>query len=96
VIHTLWASVVENPERFKKINGWLTIFWIAMVPVSILAGWVQSVEYVSALSIYALITGHLSTWQAARVEVKQEQQDNSSDEVLHDKVDEVRAKLPDN
>lgn len=60
-----------------------------MVPVSILMGWVQSVEYVSALSIYALITGHLSTWQAARVEVKQEDQDNSQDEALHEKVEAV-------
>lgn len=44
-----------------------------MIPVSVVAGWVSLVEYVSALSIYALVTGHLSTWQAARVEVRQEE-----------------------
>lgn len=64
-----------NPVLFKKFNGWMTIFWIIMVPVSILTGWVNSVEYVAALSIYALITGHLSTWQSARVEVKQDKQE---------------------
>lgn len=48
-----------------------------MVPVSIVTHWVNSVEYVAALSIYALITGHLSTWQSARVEVKQDKQDNA-------------------
>lgn len=68
--------VRDNPTLFKKINGWLTVFWIVMIPVSILLQWVESVTYVAALSIYALITGHLSTWQAARVEEKQDQQDN--------------------
>lgn len=42
-----------------------------MIPISVVTGWVSSVEYVSALSIYALVTGHLSTWQSARVEEKQ-------------------------
>lgn len=62
---------------FKRVNGWLTLFWIVMIPVSIVTHWVNSVEYVAALSIYALITGHLSTWQSARVEVKQDKQDNA-------------------
>jgi hypothetical protein len=62
-----------NPVLFKRVNGWLTIFWVAMIPVSVITGWVTSVEYVSALSIYALITGHMATWQAARVEVKDDQ-----------------------
>lgn len=67
--------VHDNPELFKKFNGWMTIVWIVMIPVSIVTKWVSAVEYVSALSIYALVTGHLSTWQAARVEVKQEKQE---------------------
>ncbi len=76
---TLWASVLDNPTLFKKINGWLTVLWIIMIPISIAMGWTESVTYVSALSIYALITGHLSTWQAARVEEKQDQQAAESD-----------------
>lgn len=77
---------MDNPTLFKKVNGYLTIFWIVMVPVSLLMGWVQSVAYVSALSIYALITGHLSTWQAARVEVRQEEQDEKTDDDFEEKV----------
>lgn len=75
MLKTLWASTIENPSVFKTFNGYMTVFWIVMVPVSVFAGWVNSVQYVSALSIYALITGHLSTWQAARVEVRQEQEE---------------------
>lgn len=31
----------------------------------------KSVVYVSALSLWALVSGHWSAWQAARVEVEQ-------------------------
>jgi hypothetical protein len=55
----------------RRVNGWLAIFWILMIPVSIETGWVHSVTYVSALSLWALVSGHWSTWQASRVEVNQ-------------------------
>lgn len=58
-----------------------------MIPVSVATGWVESVGYVSALSIYALITGHLSTWSAARVEERQEE--DSTEEI----VEEIRDNL---
>ena len=49
----------------------MTIFWLAMIPVSIATGWINSVTYVAALSLWALVSGHWSAWQAARVEVAQ-------------------------
>jgi hypothetical protein len=55
----------------RRLNGWLTVFWIAMIPVSAMLGWLQSVAYVSALSLWALVSGHWAAWQAARVEVEQ-------------------------
>ena len=45
-----------------------------MIPVSFELGWLKSVTYVSALSLWALVAGHWSTWQAARVEVTQERE----------------------
>jgi hypothetical protein len=71
VIKSLWASVQDNPVFMRKLNGWLTIFWLVMIPVSVVTGWISSVQYVSALSLWALVSGHWSAWQAARVEVKQ-------------------------
>ena len=56
----------------RRVNGWLTVFWIVMIPVSYALGWLSSVVYVSALSLWALVSGHWAAWQAARVEVKQE------------------------
>ena len=72
MIKSLWAAVQEDPEFMRRVNGWLTIFWIAMIPISILMGWLTSVAYVSALSLWALVSGHWAAWQAARVEVNQE------------------------
>jgi hypothetical protein len=52
----------------------VAIFWVAMIPVSYELGWLNSVAYVSALSLWALVSGHWSAWQAARVEVTQQEQ----------------------
>jgi hypothetical protein len=71
-VKSLWASVQGDPVFMRCVNGWLTIFWIVMIPVSYSLGWLNSVVYVSALSLWALVSGHWAAWQAARVEVKQD------------------------
>ena len=68
--------VQGDPVFMRRVNGWMAVFWIVMVPISMYFGWLESVTYVSALSIWALVSGHWSAWQAARVEVRQEQQEN--------------------
>src|SRR3954451_5914951 len=72
LMRTLWASVQSDPVFMRRVNGWMTIFWIAMIVPSFVFGWVNSVLYVSFLSLWALVSGHWATWQAARVEVRQE------------------------
>ena len=47
----------------RRLNGWLTVFWVTMIPISIVTHWVNSVTYVSALWLWALVTGHWSTCQ---------------------------------
>ena len=74
LMKSLWASIQGDPKLMRAVNGWLTIFWIFMIPVSIVTGWVSSVQYVSALSLWALVSGHWSAWQAARVEVEQQKE----------------------
>jgi len=72
-VKRLWSMVQGDPVFMRQVNGWLTIFWIAMIPVSLAFHWVESVVYVSALSLWALVSGHWSAWQAARVEVKEDE-----------------------
>ncbi|MDB5182430.1 MAG: hypothetical protein JWO47_214 [Candidatus Saccharibacteria bacterium] len=71
-VKSLWAMVQGDPIFMRKVNGWFTVFWICMIPVSFSLHWLSSVTYVSALSLWALVSGHWSAWQAARVEVKQD------------------------
>jgi hypothetical protein len=100
VIKSIWASVQGDPVFMRRVNGWLTILWLAMIPLSLATGWVKSVVFVSALSLWALVAGHWSAWQAARVEVKQEEEakkreaeDISKDvvEAIVEKTDVERA-----
>jgi hypothetical protein len=69
----------------RRVNGWLTVFWIAMIPVSFVLHWFNSVAYVSALSLWALVAGHWSSWQAARVEVEQSRE---AEALLRDPVED--------
>jgi hypothetical protein len=87
----LWASVQGDPIFMRRVNGWLTLGWLAMIPVSIATGWVKSVVYVSALSLWALVAGHWSAWQAARVEVHQDDDADVAD--VLSVVRELRAEI---
>jgi len=77
----------------RRVNGWLTMFWIAMIPISYATGWLKSVVFVSALSLWALVSGHWATWQAARVEVTQQKQaDEIAENPIEDRVVEKIVK----
>jgi hypothetical protein len=73
-VKSLRASIQGDPLFMQRVNGWLTIFWIAMIPISIATGWINSITYVASLSLWALVSGHWSAWQAARVEVLQKKE----------------------
>jgi hypothetical protein len=58
----------------RRVNGWLTVLWTLMIPISIATHWISSVTYVAAPSLWALVSGHWSAWQVPRVEVKQQEE----------------------
>jgi hypothetical protein len=94
VAKSLWASVQGDPVFMRRVNGWLAVFWVVMIPVSLYTGWVKSVVYVSALSLWALVSGHWSAWQAARVEVTQQEEERARDkeDVAADVVERIIEK----
>jgi hypothetical protein len=91
MVKSLWASIQGDPVFMRRVNGWLTIFWIAMIPISIVTGWIDKVTYVAALSLWALVSGHWSAWQAARVEVNQQKQAErqAGEDIAQDVVERV-------
>ena len=34
-LEKLWDHVQGDPVFMRRVNGWLTMFWIAMIPVSL-------------------------------------------------------------
>lgn len=61
---------IQDPVIMRRVNGWLTLLWLAAaLPICL---WLsESVPFLVFISVYAVVTGHWSAWQAARVEVKQ-------------------------
>ena len=91
VARSIWSAIQGDATFMRHLNGWLTIFWVVMIPVSLAMGWLKSVTYVSALSLWALVSGHWSTWQAARVEETQqreaaEREQNPVEDKVVDKI----------
>ena len=94
VLKSLWASVQDDPSLMRKVNGWAVWFWLANFPPVIVVyvfapeTWKQaSILYLALVSIYANVSGHWSAWQAARVEVRQEE-----DADVQDVLDAIKDK----
>ena len=69
MIKSLWAAVQGDPIFMRRTNGWLTVGWMTMIPVSFATGWVKSVAYVSALSLWGRwspVTGRRGKQRASR------------------------------
>lgn len=77
MLRSLWANVTDNPRTMQRLNGWATVLWfIAAVPICI---WFSdSIPFLVWVSVYAVVTGHWSAWAAARTEVKQDRQADST------------------
>lgn len=79
-LKSLWTMIQGDPIFMRRVNGWFTIFWIAMIPLAYVAGWLESVTFVSALSLWALVSGHWAAWQASRTEVEQMKEEHEDTE----------------
>lgn len=86
-------SHIGDPVFMRAFNGWATVFWVAMIVPSLIFGWINAVVYVSALSLWALVSGHWAAWQAARVEVKQVEQEKAEDARVEKMVEEIVSRL---
>jgi hypothetical protein len=65
--------------KSPKIHLFILVFYAALVPISYYYGWLSSVTFVSALSIWALVESRLGTYKAAQVGQKQDDDANVSD-----------------
>ena len=77
-------ALFGRPEVLRAFHGWCTILWIPITIAAFFLGWLESVTFVSLISMLALFLGSFSAWQAARTEVKQDQEIES---VIDDRED---------
>lgn len=77
----MYSRVVQfctDPVFMRRVHLSLTLLWItAVIPVILFLS--TSVPFLVFISVYAVITGHWSSWQSARVEVHQKDDANVQD-----------------
>lgn len=57
----------------KRFHGWMTVLWGIMIPISLVTDLKTSLMWIVLMSVWANFVGHFSSWQATRVEVKQDE-----------------------
>lgn len=67
-----FASVFGHPKFLRGLHGWLTLVWGTLIPITIVTTLKHSILWIALMSVWANFVGHFSSWQAARVEVKQD------------------------
>jgi hypothetical protein len=82
-------KLLEDPVVMRKAQGWITILWILLIPVSLALGWVKSVTFVSGLSLWALVASHGAWWAAASVECKQAEREKEEEDIPEEVVEKI-------
>lgn len=78
----------SNPHFLKHFHAALTVIWLLLIPVSIV--WLSdAIWWIVLMSAWANFAGHFSSWQATRVEINQDQDDERFEKLLRD----IKAEL---
>jgi hypothetical protein len=55
---------VRGRHLVRRLNLALAVAWALMIPIAILTGWIYSIAFISAASIYANFISHIAAWRA--------------------------------
>lgn len=74
-LRCVWAGVCRGEAgALRALHGWSTVFWGIATPAATWAIPGNAAErFLVFVSCWALTLAHWSSWQAARVEVKQDE-----------------------
>lgn len=65
-------ALFGRPRFLRGFHGWLTLIWFVAIPLTVATNLKTSITWIALMSVWANFVGHFSSWQAARVEVKQD------------------------
>jgi hypothetical protein len=49
---------------WRRANLLLAITWGVLIPIAVATGWIYSLAFISAASIYANVASHIAAWRA--------------------------------
>jgi hypothetical protein len=67
-------ALFGRPAFLKRFHGWSTTIWAILIPITVFTDLKTSITWIAMMSVWANFVGHFSSWQATRVEVKQEEE----------------------
>lgn len=76
-----FSSIFGRPAFLRGFHGWMTLGWGLLIPITVLTSLRASIVWIALMSVWANFVGHFSSWQAARVEVKQDEAIEETSEV---------------
>lgn len=60
----------REPAVWRWVNLALAVAWAVMIPVALVTGWLYSIAFISACSIYANLASHVAGWRADEPEAR--------------------------
>ncbi len=63
-------------RRLLRLHAVLMAVWL-LLTIPTLLYWSNSIQWLVWMSIYAIVAGHFAAWQAARVEVLEQEREGS-------------------
>lgn len=63
-----------RPKTMQRIHGIAMDLWLLAIPIAIITGWLFSVAFISAVSIYANFASHFGGYEAARAEAEAQEE----------------------
>ena len=79
-----FSSVFGRPAFLRGFHGWMTLGWGLLIPITVFSSLKSSIVWIALMSVWANFVGHFSSWQAARVEVKQDEAIEETTEVAQE------------
>jgi hypothetical protein len=67
-----FTALFGRPQFLRSFHKWATLGWLALAVPAVL-WWSHSVPFLVFVSVYANVCGHWSSYQASRVEVRQDE-----------------------
>jgi hypothetical protein len=93
---TQFFGLFGRPPFLRGFHGWMTLGWGVLIPLTIFTDLKTSITWIALMSVWANFVGHFSSWQAARVEVKQDDQiDETSQNVEQTSAKVSQLSAPD-